>query len=336
MSTIIAKTSSSNSFGEHSNELINDIGHIVTPAEPFPKRHKFIRNGTFKSVLNGDSFIPASSGTTSNMYTLDGWFLKQHGGCVINVARGTTAYTGINSMYYAVINILSTSGTDNFVIFEQREHDITKYAGRVLSLSFMAKCSTSAKIAIEFKSDYNNSQKNGSETVNIDLTPEWTRYDVRVAIPPIPGDSVGTLSKLVTRFWLSSNGYKDIIGDINDGPAYFYFADIDDGSRTSEPSVYDEQDDVGRYFEKVSGITVPIPNAGKTAASSDVFGRVYFLNKKAVFPTTAQITIDGSANITSPVVGSPSRDGFYVIGVASSSSSASAVTGYTCNCELGE
>ncbi|OKA58234.1 hypothetical protein [Escherichia coli] len=336
MSSIIAKTSSSNSFGEHSNELINDIGHIVTPAEPFPKRHKFIRNGTFKSVLNGNSFTPATTGLISSKYVLDGWFLKQNGGCVVNVARGTSAYKEINSMYYAVINILSTSGTDNYVIFEQREHDITKYAGRVLSLSFMAKCSTSAKIAIEFKSDYNNSQKNGSESVNIDLTTEWTRYDVRVAIPPIPGDSVGSLSKLVTRFWLSSNGYEGFIGDINDGPAYFYFSDIDDGSKSSEPSIYDEQDDVARYFEKVSGSTIPVPNAGKTAASSDVFGRVYFLTKKAVFPTAAQITIDGSANITSPSVGTPSRQGFNVIGVASSSSSASTITGYTCNCELGE
>ncbi|MCZ8669066.1 hypothetical protein OM275_02015 [Escherichia albertii] len=336
MSSIIAKTSSSNSFGEHSNELINDIGHIVTPAEPFPKRHKFIRNGTFKSVMNGNSFIPATSGTTSSKYTIDGWFLKQNGGCVVNVARGVSAYSDIDSMYHAVVNIISTAGTGNYVILEQREHDITKYAGKVLSLSFKAKCSVAAKIAIEFVSDYNNSDAKGSESVNIDLTTDWKRYDIRVAIPPIPGNSVGSLSKLVTRFWLSSNGFENSIGDINDGPAYFYFADIDDGSKPSEPSVYDEQDDVARYFEKVSGSTIPVPNAGKTAASSDVFGRVYFLTKKAVFPTAAQITIDGSANITSPSVGSPSRQGFNVTGVASSSSSASTITGYTCNCELGE
>ncbi|HCB3266472.1 TPA: hypothetical protein MYU63_002629 [Citrobacter amalonaticus] len=336
MSSIIAKTSSANSFGEQQNELINDAGHIVTPAEPFPKRHKFIRNGTFKSVLNGDTFTPATTGTNSSKYVLDGWFLKQNGGCVVNVARGISAYTDINSMYYAIVNVISTAGTSNYVILEQREHDILKYAGRVLSLSFRAKCSVAAKIAIEFVSDYNNSDTKGSESVNVDLTTDWKRYDIRVSIPPIPGTSVGSLSKLVTRFWLSSNGFENAIGDINDGPAYFYFADIDDGSRSSEPSVYDEQDDVGRYFEKVSGSTIPVPNAGKTAASSDVFGMVYFLTKKAVFPTAAQITIGGSANITSPSVGSPSRQGFYVIGVASSSSSASTITGYTCNCELGE
>ncbi|HHZ0466866.1 TPA: hypothetical protein ACV8HH_000292 [Escherichia coli] len=336
MSSIIAKTSSVNSFSEKPNEIINDVGNIVTPGEPFPKRHKFIRNGTFKSVMNGNSFIPATSGTTSSKYTIDGWFLKQNGGCVVNVARGTSAYTEINSMYYAVINILSTSGTNNYVIFEQREHDITKYAGRVLSLSFMAKCSTSAKIAIEFVSDYNNSQKKGSESVNIDLTTEWTRYDVRVAIPPIPGDSVGSLSKLVTRFWLSSNGFEGVIGDINDGPAYFYFADIDDGSRTSEPSVYDEEDDVGRYFEKVSGETIPIPNAGKSTFTSDVFQKIYFKNKKSVFPTASQITIDGSMNIASPSVLHATRQGFNIIGIASSSSSAAVITAYTCNCELEE
>lgn len=336
MSSITAKTSSANSADERSAELINDTGHIVTPGMPMPKRHRFIRNGTFKSVLNGDLFTPATAGTQSSTLTLDGWFLKQFGGCVVNVARGISAFTDVQAMYYSVINVISTAGATNFVILEQREHDITKYAGKVLSLSFKAKCSVAAKIAIEFVSDYHTSDAKGSESVNIDLTTDWKRYDIRVAIPPIPGNSVGPLSKLVTRFWLSSNGYENFIGDINDGPAYFYFADIDDGSRTSEPSVYDEQDDVARYFEKVSGSTTPVPNAGKTVNSSDLYGRVNFLTKKAVFPTVAQITINESVNITSPSVGSPSRQGFNVIGIASSSSSASAVTGYTCNCELGE
>lgn len=45
---------------------------------------------------------------------------------------------------------------------------------------------------------------------------------------------------------LSSNGYKNFIGDINDGSAYFYFANID-GSRISGSSVYDGWDDVGIY-----------------------------------------------------------------------------------------
>ncbi|EOL3807827.1 hypothetical protein ABL183_RS12085 [Escherichia coli] len=336
MSSITAKTSSVNSYGEKPNELINDVGHVVSPGNPFPKRHKFIRNGTFKSVVNGDTFTPATSGTTSSIYTLDGWFLKQNGGCVANVARGVSAYTDINSMYYAVVNVISTAGTGNYVILEQREHDILKYAGRVLSLSFNAKCSVAAKIAIEFVSDYNNSDTKGSESVNVDLTTDWKRYDIRVSIPPIPGTSVGSLSKLVTRFWLSSNGFENVIGDINDGPAYFYFSDIDDGSNSSEPSVYDEQDDVARYFEKVSGSPIPVPNAGKTASSTDVFGRVNFLVKKAVFPTAEQITIDGSANINSPSVLSPTRQGFNVIGVASSSTSASNINAYTCNCELGE
>ena len=335
MSSIIAKTSSSSSFGEKSNELINDAGHIVSPGVTMPKRHKFIRNGTFKSVLNGDSFTPATSGTQSSTYTIDGWFLKQFGGCVANVARGTSAYADVDAMYYAVINVISTAGANNFVILEQREHDITKYAGRVLSLSFKAKASKSAKIAVEFSSDYNNSDAKGSESVNIDLTTEWVRYDLRVAIPPIPGNSVGTLSKLITRFWLSSNGYEGAIGDINDGPAYFYFANVDDGSKSSEPSIYEEQDDVGRYFEKVSA-PIPVSNAGKTASSVDLFTRIYFETKKALFPTSPQITINGQTNMSAPVVSSATRTAFNIIATASSSSSAATITGYICNCELGE
>lgn len=335
MSSITAKTSSSNSFGEKSNELINDAGHIVSPGITMPKRHKFIRNGTFKSVLNGDSFTPATSGTQSSTYTIDGWFLKQFGGCVANVARGTSAYAEVDAMYYAVINIISTGGTNNFVILEQREHDITKYAGRVLSLSFKAKASKSAKIAVEFSSDYNNSYAKGSESVNIYLTTEWVRYDLRVAIPPIPGNSVGTLSKLVTRFWLSSNGYEAAIGDINDGPAYFYFANIDDGYKASEPSIYEEQDDIGRYFEKVTS-AIPIPNAGKTVSSVDLFSRIYFETKKAIFPTSSQINITGQNNMSAPTVSSTTRSAFNVVATASSGTSAAIITGYTCNCELGE
>lgn len=333
MSSIVAKTGKANLSS--SNEVINDVGHIVTPSNMMPKRPKFIRNGTFKSTINGTEFIPATSGSSSSMLTVDGWFVKQYGGCTANMAVGVSAYTDVNSMNYAAISVSSVSGAQNFVIFEQREHDITKFAGRTLSLSFMARSATPATIAVELLSDYADGTPRNSRVVAVDLGVSWDRYDLRIPVPPIPGVSVGALSKLVTRFWLVSSGYEGVVGAINTAPNSFYFANIDDGSNIYEPSVQDEREAVGRYFEKVT-YDMPIPNAGKTATSSDVFGRIYFETKKAVVPSASQISITGSANMASPTVSSVTRSGFNIIATATSSTSAARITGFTCNCELPE
>lgn len=335
MPEITPKTKSNLSESNNQNEMINDNGHLVTPANPFPKRHRFIRNGTFKSVQNGTEFIPATSGQESNIYTLDGWFLKQYGGCTVDVARRVAAYTDVPCMYHAIIDITSVDNSkSNLVIFEQREHDITKYAGRTLSLSFIAKASVSSTIFVELVSDYNNSDANSSDGVPVIITENFSRHDVRINVPPIPSADAGSLSKLVVRFWLASNMYEGTIGKINQSVNRFSFAQIEDGSRSSEPSTYDEIDDVCRYFEKNTSI-VPVSNAGKSSFSSDLYGRIYFSVKKAIYPTPPNITIS-SNNIGSPLITYADRSGFAISGVASSSTSAAVVTGFTCNCELGE
>lgn len=139
---------------------------------------------------------------------------------------------------------------------------------------------------------------------------------------------------MMVRFWLCANGWEGNIGLINKTAKYFYFANIEDGSKTSEPSHNDEVDAVSAYFEK-SSLIYPVPNAGKTGTSTDLYGRVYFRNRKSASPLNAQISIT-VANMINQGVTNAGRDGFCVIGVASSGSSAAVVTSYICNIEPGE
>lgn len=336
MSGIIPKTSNTH-ISAGSEEIINDNGHVVIASEPFPVRPSFIRNGTFKSAMNGTEFAPATSGNQSNTYTLDGWFLKQLGGYEVNVARGTTNGLGVPAQYYSVINV-KNDGVQNgskFVIFEQRVSDITQYAGKTLSLGFYCKASAPAKIFVQIVANWDNDDASTLTGSPVSIGTEWERHHLRISVPNYQSDKpVGGGSKMMIRFWLCANGWEGNIGLINKTAKYFYFANIEDGSKTSEPSHNDEIDAVSAYFEK-SSLIYPVPNAGKTGASTDLYSRIYFRCKKAVSPLNSQISITTS-NMASNSITSAGRDGFCVVGVASSGASAAVVNSFTCNCEPSE
>lgn len=333
MSGIILKTyNTSNS--NNSSELINDNGNVVLSSTPFPSRPEFIRNGTFKSNMNGTEFIPASSGNQSEKYTIDGWFLRQLGGYDVNVARGISNGLGVPSQYYCVINI-KNNGSDTggkFVIFEQRVNDITKYAGKTISLGFYCKSSQKTSIFVQAVAKWDNNDNDISSGSIVEVGTDWDNHQVRISLPNYQSNNeVGINSRMVIRFWLCANGWENEIGIINKTSKYFYFANIEDGSKLTEPSRADEIDAVSKYFEK-SSISIPVCNAGKSVNTRDLYGRVYFNVKKELSPQETQIKITTN-NIDSPSVNNISRAGFNVIGIANSDTSASVVTSYTCNCE---
>ena len=113
---------------------------------------------------------------------------------------GDTERALFSSPYYSRTAITSVAGVGNFCNKLQRIEDVTKLAGKTITLSFWAKADSSKNIAIEFRQ---NGGTGGFAALTaspqkIALTNTWQKITRTITLPSIIGKTLGTLNTSFT------------------------------------------------------------------------------------------------------------------------------------------
>jgi len=157
------------------------------------QRKNYLINGNF------DMWQYGTSQTTSGYGSADRWINNN----VIStktysrVACTDTERALFNASYFSRTVSNYVDGTGSIVNSSQVIEDITKIAGKVVTLSFWAKADSNKKINIGTTSLYGSGgspSTSGDYTypATIDVTNQWAKYKITLTAPSIVGKTLGT------------------------------------------------------------------------------------------------------------------------------------------------
>lgn len=180
-------------------------------------------NTGFKNYLiNGgfDVWQYATSQTTNGYGSDDRWFNGDNGSTKTHslVNATDTERALFNSSKFSRTVVTSIAGVSNTVYKDQRIEDVTKFAGKTVTISFWAKADSAKNIAIElmqlFGSGGTPSEPlNGIASQLVALTTTWQKKSITITIPSIIGKTLGTdgvhTSFTLFRFWFDAGSTFD-------------------------------------------------------------------------------------------------------------------------------
>lgn len=179
--------------------------------------------GFKNKLINGDFAIwqRGTSQSTSSYGSDDRWLNENAGTTKVHSQQiaTDTERALFNSNYFSRTVVTSVAGAGNLCEKNQRIEDITKLAGKTVTVSFWAKADTSKNIAIEFLQSFGSG---GTPSSNVDgigsqliaLTTTWAKYSITVTIPSIIGKTLGTdgthTSFTAFYFWFDAGSTYDV------------------------------------------------------------------------------------------------------------------------------
>lgn len=170
---------------------------FVQPSQLFGFKN-YIINGNF------DVWQYGTSQTTAGYGSDDRWINYNLGSTKTHQRVVTDSIIGANFCSRTIIN--SVSGASNSVSKYQYIEDVTKLAGKTVTLSFWAKADSSRKIAIQFGQRFGTGGAPSAQVTLganvITLTSNWSKYTVTVNIPSISGKTLGTDGVNTSSTWL--------------------------------------------------------------------------------------------------------------------------------------
>lgn len=202
------------------------------------KRRNYLINGNFQ-------FWDYASSQTSAGYGSDNrWANEGIGSTKINsrMTSGDTERAFFESSYYSRTVVSSVVGSGNFLAKLQRIEDITKLAGKTVTLSFWAKADSAKNIAIEFLQNFGTGGSPSAVVyaINptiINLTTTWKKYSVTTTLPSLVGKTLGTdgvhTSYTSSNFWFDAgSNYNSRTNNLGQQSGTFDIAEVklEDGS----------------------------------------------------------------------------------------------------------
>jgi len=297
-----------------------------------------LRNGNFLVEQNGTSWqgIP----TTGNIeYIADGWFYHRGGSSTANVATSRSLATGLPVAFKAIrITTFSGGLPSSFSIFCQQIKGAQLLDGQTVTISFWAKTTSSRRIAVVFRQDY-DSVTGIKETLagNATLTNGWELYSFTFDAPSSDTTfTFGTESFVGLWIWLEAGSdYDSRTGGIGTQSGQTDIANIkmEIGNLATpfQASSYeDELSKVQRYFEKSTDDIYMSMGGYGDASTVKASAYVPFAAQKASAPT---VTINTNF-VTSPTTNVIGINGFNVLGTSNNASSIARITDYVADCEI--
>ena len=158
------------------------------------------------------------------------------------MVSGAIESTLFGSPYYSRTVVTSAVGTGNYVSKAQFIEDITKLAGKTVTLSFWAKADSAKNIAIEFRQIFGSGgapsptlDAIGVSTINVTTT--WKKYSATVTLPSIVGKTIGTdgvhTTSTVLHLWYDAgSNYGSRTNNLGQQSGTFDIAEVklEDGS----------------------------------------------------------------------------------------------------------
>ncbi len=223
--------------------------NLASPALVNPTINGIAQSGYtgFKNyMINGgfDIWQRATSQTINGCGSDDRWHNTHLGSTKTHsqAVSGDTARGYFNAPYYSSTAVTSVAGAGNYVTKLQKIEDVTRLAGKTVTLSFWAKANSSKNVAIEFAQVFGyggtpSSAVDSIGTTKVALTTTWTKYTHTVSIPSIVGKTLGTdgvdTSSTNLIFWFDAgsdyNARTDTLGQ-QSGTFYIAEVQVEEGS----------------------------------------------------------------------------------------------------------
>lgn len=199
---------------ENSAIIIDDNGNIGSGTQTFNGLggsgfKNYIINGNFdiwQYKYAGLTYPQTSSGFGSD----DRWSNNNVGSTKTHsqVACTDTERALFNASFFSRTVVASVAGASNYVVKAHTIENITKFAGKIVTLSFWARADSVKNIAIEFGQNFGtggtpSSGITGISSQLIALTNTWQKKTITVTIPSIVGKTLGTEGVHTTANWIT-------------------------------------------------------------------------------------------------------------------------------------
>ena len=196
----------------------------------------YIINGNFDIWQYKDAgltYPQASSGYGSD----DRWNNANVGSTKTHsqVACTDTERALFNASYFSRTAVTSVVASGNHVRKEQAIENVTKLAGKTVTLSFWAKADAAKNIAIELVQTFGtggspSAYVYGIGAQNIALTTTWQKKTITISIPSIVGKTLGTdgihTSATWLRFWFDANSSYSVSTTLGQQSGTFDIAQV--------------------------------------------------------------------------------------------------------------
>ena len=169
----------------------------------------------FKNYIINGNFDIWQRGTNQTIHDYgsdDRWFNGQNISTKTHsrVTCTDTERVLFNANYFSRTVVNSVDGGDGYVIKRQSIEDVTRLAGKTITVSFWAKANGNKKLWIEHKQMYGTGGTPstilvGNNVQEFNLTNTWTKYQYTITLPSIIGKTLGTdgvhTSATELQFW---------------------------------------------------------------------------------------------------------------------------------------
>jgi hypothetical protein len=215
-------------------------------------------------IINGGFEINQRGLTSSTAggFGFDRWNSFQVDGTVTQSAQTFTpgfAPTGYEAANFIRIVTSGQTSTTAEASLRHQVEDVRTLAGQTATLSFFAKAgSGTPKISVEYNQNFGSggSTRVDTDAGSVTLSTSWQRYSVTITIPSISGKTVGSISSLGFRLWLSAgSNYNARTGSLGIQSNTFdiWGVQLESGAvatpfRRNAPSIQAELAACQRYF----------------------------------------------------------------------------------------
>lgn len=293
------------------SSIINENGDNVATTSNLIGFKNYIINGNFDVWQYGVS--QASNGYGSD----DRWFNGNAGSTKTHsqIACTDTERLLFNASKFSRTVVSSVVGANNYATKRTAIEDVTKLAGKTITVSFWAKADSNKNIWLEFTQVYGTggSPSTGVNAIYaqaIELTSTWQKKTITLTLPSIVGKTLGTdgvhTSSTMMQFWFdvgSGNTGRIPTGIQQSGTFDIAQVQLEEGSVATpfENRPYGLELSLCQRYYEVSGVDGAVPTA--SGFQSGTYIKLFGLWKaqKRISPT---VLIIGSPSLT--LVSAPS------------------------------
>lgn len=223
-------------------------------------------------IINGnfDRWDYATSQTSSGYGSDNRWTNSNTGSTKTHsqVACTDTEIALFNAAYFSRTAVTSVAGAGNRVFKVQCIENVTKLAGKTVTISFWAKADSNKNIAIEMYQNFGTGGTPSSPVVAIGsqlvaLTTTWQKKTITVTLPSIVGKTLGTngvhSSLTALAFWFDAGSdYNTRAASLGQQSGTFDIAQVqlEEGSVATAWSPYNgefggEVQACQRYYQEI-------------------------------------------------------------------------------------
>lgn len=298
--------------------VLPDSGTVAT-TDNIVGFKNYIINGNF------DIWQYDTSQTANGYYSDDRWFNGSDGSTKIHsqVVCTDVERALFNASKFSRTVVTSVVGVGSHVVKRQAIEDVTKLAGKTVTLSFWAKADTTKNIWVEFKQLFGTGGSPSTVVTGIygqpiQLTSAWQRKTITLTIPSIIGKTLGTDGVHTTstelQFWFdagSASIARIPTGIQQSGTFDIAQVQLEEGSVATpfeNRPYWLELILCQRYYEA----NIKCGYLGVTSTANMSYGGTFSMLHKRVPPTVTFASDAGHFNFTTgfPTVGEITLSGF--------------------------